>query len=147
MRGSKGTCMENGRESHRKTLTALAIILGVGVAGFATAANAQSVDIEEIFWCDEDIGPLGTQTEEECKESRDLLLSECTSCHTFAPIVLGEKTSEEWDGFLSAHRMRVEGIDDDVFDQLKEFIGTRFTPDHPVPDLPPALRNYTLPEA
>jgi len=114
---------------------------------FAKPAMAQSVDLDQIFWCDESIGPMGSQSVEECLQSRQVLLGSCTSCHTFAPIVLRQRSRDEWEAFLGAHRQRVLDISDADFEQLKDFIGTRFTPDFPEPDLPQVLRDYALPEA
>lgn len=120
---------------------------GVGIIGSVPPAGAQGVNIEEIFWCDESIGPLGDQSPEECLEARSTVLNSCTSCHTFAPIVLAQRTEAEWDTFMGAHRERTPEVSDESYEQMTEFLKVHFNPDNPQPDLPPALRNYELPPA
>lgn len=151
MRETEKAGSRNAAAGHGRLLlgmsAAAAIVLGVLWAPTLNdRAVAQAVDLDEIFWCDPEIGPMGSQTEEECLESRGVLLASCTTCHSFAPIVLGQKSPAEWDSFLTAHRDRVS-VSEEEFEQLREFISTRFTPDNPVPELPEALRNYTLPPA
>lgn len=121
--------------------------LGLGVFGFSEEAAAQGIEIDQVFWCDESVGPLGDQLPEECLAARDTLLSSCTSCHTFAPVVLSQYSEEEWESFMTRHRERVPDVSDEAYDQLKEFLKVHYNPDTPPPDLPEALRNYTLPPA
>jgi hypothetical protein len=126
---------------------AAAAAFGFGVFGLSSEVSSQSVDIEQIFWCDEAIGPMGDQTPEECLEARQMVLTACTSCHTFAPVVLSQYTESEWESFMARHAERVPELSQEQLDQLTEFLKVRYNPDNPQPDLPPALREYTLPPA
>ena len=114
--------------------------LAVGTTLFvAGPTTAQGVDIEEVFNCAED-GPLGEQTQEQCVASREATLSNCTSCHTFVPIVKAQKSPEGWDATLEAHRTRVD-MSDEAYAQLRDFLVAHFNPDNPPPELPPALES------
>src|SRR5690606_17223543 len=101
-------------------------------------SQAQSVDLDVIFNCSPD-GPLGSQTPEDCLESRTVLLNSCTACHTFVPIVKAEKTEEAWDATLGVHRSRVPDLTDEQFSALSEFLKAHFNDTVPAPALPPAL--------
>lgn len=122
--------------------TALAIVIW-GALVMGQPVMAQAVNIEEIFWCEG--RPIGDQTPEQCVETRNLILAACTSCHIFSPIVLTQKTAEQWDAFLDAHRVKADQVSDADYEELGEFIKIHFNPDNPVPDLPPALLQYGLP--
>jgi hypothetical protein len=112
-------------------LTATALALG-------TPAWSQEVNIEEIFWCNEG-EPTGEQSPEQCLASRDAVLTNCTSCHTFVPIVKAQKTPEQWSAMLQAHRENVSSMSDDDFQQLQAFLAEHFNPENTPPTLPPAL--------
>jgi hypothetical protein len=79
--------------------------------------------------------------------ARDRILSSCTSCHTFAPVVLSQYTEEEWDAVLGRHRGRVTDLSDEDYAQISEFLKAHYNPDNDPPELPEALRNYSLPPA
>lgn len=104
----------------------------------ATPALAQGVDIAVIFNCDAG-GPLGEQTPEQCVASRDKLLSTCTACHTFVPIVKAQKAPALWDATLQVHRSRVPDMSDEDFAQLTLFLKAHFNDTLPPPTLPPEL--------
>ena len=72
-------------------------------------------------------------------EGRDLVLNNCQSCHIWVPIVILQMNEEEWRRSQREHRERVEGLPDQDFETLYEYLVTTFTPDRPVPELPPAL--------
>ena len=116
-------------------LFGLAFVPGLPVTA---PSQAQSVDIEAIFNCNAG-GPLGEQSPEQCVASRTVIMTSCTSCHTFVPIVKAQKTPEAWDGLLQIHRARVEQISDGDYQQLKLFLTAHFNPQNPVPALPPEL--------
>jgi hypothetical protein len=128
--------------------SAIAVAFTIVVIG-ALVANrpvlAQSVNINEIFWCEGK--PIGDQTADECAKTRSLILAACTSCHVFTPIVVAQKTADEWDAFLDAHRQRVSDMSDADFEGIRKFVKAHFNPENPVPQLPPALLDYTLPPA
>lgn len=70
---------------------------------------------------------------------RDLVLNNCQSCHTWAPIVVLQMAPDEWDRWAVEHRQRVPSLTDDEFATLKTYLVQNFNPDRPVPELPPAL--------
>lgn len=115
------------------------IIAALMAAAWAPApVLAQEVNIEEIFWCNEG-EPTGEQSQEECLASRDAVLTNCTSCHTFVPIVKAQKAPEQWSATMQAHRDRVTDMSDDAYAQLEAFLAAHFNPENPPPTLPPAL--------
>lgn len=104
----------------------------------ASPALAQELDINAIFNCEPD-GPLGEQTPEQCATSRSQILSTCTACHTFVPIVKAQKSADLWDATLQVHRSRVPDMSDDDFAQLGAFLKAHFNNTLPPPALPPEL--------
>jgi cytochrome c5 len=91
----------------------------------APAAGASDkVDINAIF-------PAG--------RGRDLVLNNCTSCHTFVPIVVLQMDKEQWARNSEEHRDRVIGLSDDDFKALYQYLVANFNPDKPVPRLPKEL--------
>lgn len=108
--------------------------------------QAQGVNIEEIFWCEEPEAE-GELSMEECAEARDLILISCTACHPFVPIVKAQKSEEEWDGTLSVHRERVPELSEEEFQLIRQYLVTHYNPDQPVPQLPPELENLGTDQA
>jgi len=82
------------------------------------------VNVDEIFPAD---------------QGRDLLLNNCTSCHTFVPIVVLQMDTEAWERNKSIHRSRVPGLSDAEFETLYTYLVASFNPDRPVPKLPKEL--------
>ncbi len=70
---------------------------------------------------------------------RDLLLNNCTTCHTFVPIVVLQMTKEAWERNSRDHRERVKALSDADFKTLYEYLVANFNPDRPVPALPKEL--------
>ena len=95
-------------------------------AKVAVAAHTQSVkvNINEIF-------PPG--------RGRDLLLDNCTSCHTFVPIVVLQMSKEAWERNSRDHRGRVAALSDADFKTLYQYLIVNFNPARPVPKLPQEL--------
>jgi len=135
--------------------TGLRILMGAAFTAAPLAAvlyttvpsSAQSVDIEAIFNCAQD-GLLGEQTPEQCAASRTVLLNNCTSCHTFVPIVKAQKSEDAWKSLLQVHRVRVQQVPDDQYAELERFLVAHFNETNPVPALPPELEalGTNLPE-
>ncbi len=96
----------------------------VRVQGGAPGGDTYRVDMDEIF-------PPG--------EGRDLVLNNCQSCHIWVPIVILQMNEEEWARSATEHRARVESLGDEDFETLYAYLSSTFTPDRPVPELPPAL--------
>jgi hypothetical protein len=83
-----------------------------------------SIDINAIF-------PPGP--------GRELVLNNCTSCHTFVPIVILQMTKEAWERNRRDHQDRVAGLSAEELDTLYQYVTANFNPDHPVPKLPKEL--------
>lgn len=111
-------------------LTSLAGCGGSAPAGAQQAAAPAAssgpvrVDIDEIF-------PAGP--------GRELLLNNCQNCHVWVPIVILQMDEAAWFRNSLEHRGRVEGLSDEEFELLYDYLSSTFTPDRPIPELPPAL--------
>lgn len=141
------TRLGNLMDLHGRGGAALAVGAALAMACLVIAApgHTQSVNIEEIFWCNAG-EPTGEQSEEECIAAREAILDNCTSCHAFVPIVKAQKTEDEWRSFLRAHRERVDMSDED-YAQIEAFLIEHFNPENPVPELPPELEQFGMPPA
>jgi len=88
------------------------------------AGDQVKVNLDEIF-------PPG--------RGRDLVLNNCTTCHTFVPIVVLQMTREAWERNSRDHRERVKALSDADFQALYRYLVANFNPNRPVPKLPPEL--------
>jgi hypothetical protein len=88
-----------------------------------TKASAK-VNIDEIF-------PSG--------KGRDLVLNNCTGCHTIVPIVVLQMTREAWERNSRDHRGRVSALSDAEYKILYDYLIANFNPQRPVPKLPKEL--------
>ena len=93
-------------------------------------SRSAKVNLDEIF-------PAG--------RGRDLVLNNCTSCHTFVPIVVLQMTKEAWERNSRDHRERVTSLSDDDFKTLYEYLVANFNPGRPVPTLPKGLLDTWTP--
>jgi hypothetical protein len=89
-----------------------------------TDTQPAKVNINEIF-------PPG--------RGRELLLNNCTSCHTFVPIVVLQMSKEAWERNGRDHRGRVAALSDADFQTLYQYLIVNFNPARPVPKLPKEL--------
>lgn len=93
--------------------------------GAAEAAEENvAVNIEQIF-------PAAAE--------REILLNNCTSCHTFVPIVVLQMDQEAWERNKVIHRSRVPALGDAEFDNLYKYLIANFNPNRQVPRLPKEL--------
>ena len=92
-------------------------------AKLPTKASAK-VNIDAIF-------PAG--------KGRDLVLNNCTSCHTIVPIVVLQMTKEAWERNSRDHRGRVSVLSDAEYKTLYDYLIANFNPQRPVPELPKEL--------
>src|SRR5262249_26964965 len=88
------------------------------------AAASMKVNLDDIF-------PPG--------RGRDLVLSNCTTCHTFVPIVILQMSKEAWERNSRDHRERVKALSDADFRILYKYLVANFNPNRAVPKLPQAL--------
>jgi hypothetical protein len=113
------------------------LAIGVGLIAPLGVRAQGGVDITKIFWCTE--GKNGGQSSAQCAEARELILQNCTACHSFVPIVKAQKTEDEWDAVLSVHRSRVSNISDEEYAEIRQYLVAHFNPQNPKPELPPEL--------
>jgi len=90
----------------------------------APAGTGMSVDLEALF-------PPPA-------EMRDMVMNNCTNCHTFVPIVILQMGSDHWDTSMNIHREYV-ALSDEERQVLYDYLKANFNPDTPVPELPAAL--------
>lgn len=114
---------------------AFLIILGCSVPASSPApphpAKTASADTQPAKVNIDGIFPTG--------RGRDLLLNNCTGCHTFVPIVVLQMTKEAWERNSRDHRGRVTALSDADFKTLYDYLTANFNPDRPVPKLPKEL--------
>lgn len=72
-------------------------------------------------------------------EGRELVLENCQSCHVLVPILVLPMDESAWSRNGLEHRERVEGLSDEEFTTLYDYLSSTFTPERPKPELPPAL--------
>lgn len=114
------------------------MMTAVALALPATPVLAQDLDMDVVFNCS-DPAVMGAQSADECLAARTHLLNNCTSCHTFVPIVKAQKTPEAWTAHMNTHRERVMHMTDSDYQALTDFLKSHYTPEHEPPTLPPAL--------
>lgn len=125
----------------------MAVACTLAVLATATArGQAQDLDITAIFWCEgegEALEPEDPAALRACQAARETILYNCTSCHTFVPIVLSQKTREEWNATLTAHRPRVPELSEEQWEQVLDYLATHFNPETPPPAIPAELLGGT----
>lgn len=70
---------------------------------------------------------------------REAMLDNCTSCHTFVPMVVLQMSQAQWDRNARDHRDRVPRMSDADFKAAYDYLAKNFNPDRPVPKLPKDL--------
>jgi mono/diheme cytochrome c family protein len=91
----------------------------------APAASAK-VDLDKIF-------PAG--------KGRDLLLLNCSACHSFVRAVVGQRTKDAWEVVKRNMRSRVSGMSEQDFETVFAYLEANFDDTKPPPDLPDWLRS------
>src|SRR5262245_14413298 len=94
--------MERLRRPTRALTLVCSLLLGVGLflALSVAAYSEEEFDINKVLWC-ESGKPTGKQTEAQCTEARELIMTNCTSCHAITPIVKAQKKPQQWQGTLT----------------------------------------------
>lgn len=137
---SEGRGNTSDAREGRGRVHAGAFVLGLLLLIVGSAQAQEGLDVEEVFWCEE---PESEEqlTMEECVEARELILFECTACHTVAPIVTAQNTPEEWDATFDAHADRLTELEDEEVELIRRFVVSHYNPDEEVPELPEALQD------
>lgn len=115
-------------------------LLTVALLGLLGTVQAQGFDIEEVLPCNE---PQSEEdlTLEACQQSRELIMFECSACHTIAPVVQAQNTPEEWEATFDVHADRIGHLSDDDVALVQQYLVNTFNPDNPVPELPDSLKD------
>ena len=130
----------------RLTAVAAGAMALFAVGASAPASAQEDFDVNKVFWCDAGKN-TGEQTEAECTASREAILSNCTVCHAFTPIVKAQKDKKGWAAFMQTHRERSPDIAADVYEGMTKFLQAHYNPQNPVPKLPPELDSLGVPPA
>ncbi len=67
---------------------------------------------------------------------RDLVLNNCTVCHTFLRFVVGQRTKDQWEYVRRDMRGKVSQLSDQDVDTLFAYLEANFNETQPVPSLP-----------
>jgi hypothetical protein len=95
-----------------------------GGAAPAAARKPGALDMNAIF-------PPGP--------GRELVLNNCTNCHSIVPIVTGKKAKPAWDSIKANHLQRVSGMNRDDVNVVFDYLVANFGPNNPEPQLPREL--------
>jgi len=114
------------------------LVLAAAFFGRPAPASAQQLDLAAIMPCGTpDLA--GKQPADQCSAARDLFMQDCTSCHSFVPVVREQKDAAGWNATMSRHQPRVENASEADLDLIRQFLTDHFRPDRPVPKLPQEL--------
>lgn len=111
----------------------LAVVLAV--AACFDNALAQDVDLDVVFRC----RPGEAVPVPQCRSMREMVLQNCTVCHTFVPIVMQQFDGGGWQGLLDRHRDRVAQLSDRQVASIHDYLTATFNEQHEPPDLPEEL--------
>jgi hypothetical protein len=118
---------------------AIAAMVGAIVWHGAWAQGSQ-LDVNAVFRCaaKDDAGVKA------CVSARELILQNCTSCHSFVPIVLQQFDPDGWAALFERHRPRVPQLSDSQIQAMSGYLAANFNAAIPPPELPPELlQNWT----
>ncbi len=68
--------------------------------------------------------------------SRDLVLRDCTTCHSFVPIITGQRTNERWLSLKKDHKDKASGVTQADYDAEFTYLMENFNNTKPEPKLP-----------
>jgi len=71
--------------------------------------------------------------------ARDLLLNNCSNCHSFVCAVIAQRSKEHLESVKATHRERVSGLTDTELDELFNYLYENFGDQKPAPVLPEAF--------
>lgn len=131
--------MNTPYERRRRPLAVIAlfsVLLTLAmVATIAFSARSQELDVKAILRCSAD----NAEQETDCDRSRGLVMQYCTSCHTFAPIVMQQFDESGWASLMNRHKGWIPNLPEADFQQIRSYLTANFRPDLDPPELPPEL--------
>ena len=121
---------------HLRMLVLLVAGLLSGAGSGSLMAVAQQLDLDQVFRCSEASVPRDS-----CLQAREVILNNCTTCHTFVPIVMQGFDENGWRGLLTRHveNGRVSQVPAEQIENLRVYLAENFNGDEPPPELPPEL--------
>ena len=81
-----------------------------------------------------------------CRDTRGIIMNNCTVCHSFVPIVMQQFDANGWDSLMTRHVSggRVPNLPADQARAVQDYLVANFNPDKDPPDLPEELlQNWT----
>jgi len=118
-------------------LLASLLLLAAFAAASAVRTHAQDLDLDQVFRCaaTEDAGKAN------CAQARDLILNNCTVCHTFVPIVMQQFDGAGWTSLLDRHAGagRINQLSAEQVTAIHDYLTENFNGSLPPPELPPEL--------
>ncbi len=67
---------------------------------------------------------------------RDLLIRNCTGCHSFVPIITGQRTKTRWENIRTAHRDAMLALPITDYNAIYDYLAENFNDTKPEPKLP-----------
>ncbi len=67
---------------------------------------------------------------------RDLVLRDCTTCHSFAPVITGQRPKARWSSLKDDHRDKASGVTQADYDVEFAYLMENFNDTKPEPKLP-----------
>lgn len=118
-------------------LLAAAVAMGAVALGAGGMPSAQELNLDEVFHC-QATDAAGTAA---CGEARDLILNNCTVCHTFVPIVMQSFDANGWTSLIERHVKggRVNQLSTEQVAAIQAYLTENFDGSLPPPELPPEL--------
>ena len=118
------------------------ILLGAGARHFDIRALALEVDMDAVFRCT----AKDAAVVKRCRDTRGVIMNNCTVCHSFVPIVMQQFDADGWDSLMTRHVSggRVPNLPADQAKAVRDYLVANFNPDKDPPDLPEELlQNWT----
>lgn len=87
----------------------------------ASTGGQQKVNLDDYF-------PKGA--------GRELVLRDCTTCHSFAPVIMGQRPKARWQSLKEDHRDKASGVTPADYDVIFAYLMENFDDTKPEPKLP-----------
>jgi hypothetical protein len=118
-------------------LLVLVLLGGAGARHFGNRALALEVDMDAVFRCT----AKEAAAVKRCRDTRGIIINNCTVCHSFVPIVMQQFDANGWDSLMTRHVSggRVPNLPADQAKTIQDYLVANFNPDKDPPDLPEEL--------
>ncbi len=75
-------------------------------------------------------------------DARDLVLENCTVCHSFVRIVMSQRTEQLWNSVMYRHIGRTGSLSYDKFAAIFDYLKENFNDTKPVPRIPDWMPDF-----